>query len=237
MNYKKYESEPVKITKEIISLEEYCKKENIDFRTAQKLHKERKIKFHQNLDGSINVEIFQFSEQKKKCSGCLLEKRIDNYIPRKRGKYGVNHICNECRKIERKDEKIKKPESYIKGLEKRKKTNKIKNEEIKNDPIAAKQKKNRATNWFLIRKYNITLKQYEDLLKSQNYKCAICHCENNNKDKKCFDVDHCHETGKVRGLLCNSCNQGIGYINKSEHLKSAAEYVFKHENSQLLEQK
>lgn len=52
-----------------------------------------------------------------------------------------------------------------------------------------------------IKKYNITKEQAIEL---SNSKCEIC-----NSDKNVF-IDHCHETGKVRGSLCQSCNFGIG---------------------------
>jgi len=59
--------------------------------------------------------------------------------------------------------------------------------------------------------YGLTLQDYENLLESQNGKCAICGSTNPGKvDAAHLAVDHCHETGKVRGLLCNSCNNGLG---------------------------
>jgi hypothetical protein len=55
--------------------------------------------------------------------------------------------------------------------------------------------------------YGITLKEYEDILKKQNGKCAIC-----KRKEKILCVDHCHKTGKVRGLLCHLCNRSIGMM-------------------------
>lgn len=67
----------------------------------------------------------------------------------------------------------------------------------------------------LQKQYNITLEEYNTLLKTQNHVCAIC----NNpetlmiKGKLCsLAVDHCHDTGKIRGLLCTKCNRGIGLL-------------------------
>ena len=63
----------------------------------------------------------------------------------------------------------------------------------------------------LKRKYGITINEYNRMLNSQNNKCAVCNSTSKGKkNAKYFSVDHCHTTGKVRGLLCNHCNAGIG---------------------------
>lgn len=69
---------------------------------------------------------------------------------------------------------------------------------------------------------------YKGLYNLQNGKCAICNIttEENGKD---FAVDHCHTTGKVRALLCNNCNTGIGtFKDKPELLTKAIQYLEKH---------
>ncbi len=58
--------------------------------------------------------------------------------------------------------------------------------------------------------YGITQLEYEGLLKSQNYRCAICSSDDPGTRVNRFSIDHCHKIGKVRGLLCNSCNNGLG---------------------------
>lgn len=76
--------------------------------------------------------------------------------------------------------------------------------------------------------YGISLKEYYNLLKNQNNKCAICLTAENNKTKKYFDVDHCHKTGKVRGLLCQSCNSALGkFKDNVKILKKAITYLEK----------
>ena len=57
----------------------------------------------------------------------------------------------------------------------------------------------------------IDIDKYNLLLESQNYKCAICGSKETGRiDIKYFNVDHCHKTGKIRGLLCHSCNRMLG---------------------------
>jgi hypothetical protein len=60
--------------------------------------------------------------------------------------------------------------------------------------------------------YGITLEDYKNILNKQNGKCAICGEPSINKR---FSVDHNHTTGKVRGLLCNNCNTGIGLLKEN----------------------
>lgn len=54
-------------------------------------------------------------------------------------------------------------------------------------------------------KYGLSLEQYEKMSKAQNHLCGIC-----GTDDSALQVDHCHTSGKVRGLLCMSCNVLIG---------------------------
>jgi len=60
----------------------------------------------------------------------------------------------------------------------------------------------------LKRKYGITLEQYDQMLEAQGGGCAICARA---PGKQVLAVDHCHETGRVRALLCSGCNRSIGY--------------------------
>lgn len=70
-------------------------------------------------------------------------------------------------------------------------------------------------------KYKITLKDYETLLILQDFKCAIC-SRHEEENRKPFVVDHDHNTGEVRGLLCFRCNTGIGQLGDSTLLLSKA---------------
>jgi hypothetical protein len=81
----------------------------------------------------------------------------------------------------------------------------------------------------LKRRFGITFKKYDEMLKSQNGVCAIC--QSSCRSGKNLSVDHCHKTGKVRGLLCVDCNLGIANLKESQEIfKKAAEYVEKFQN-------
>lgn len=71
--------------------------------------------------------------------------------------------------------------------------------------------------------YGITVEQYEEMLDKQDGKCAICKQfelrpkrmgkVTNGLVATRLSVDHCHDTGRVRGLLCQRCNIAIGHLN------------------------
>ena len=91
--------------------------------------------------------------------------------------------------------------------------------------------RNNLRNAWLKRSYGITIQEYEVLFQKQNGKCAICNLPEtkiNKKDKqfKKLAVDHCHKTGKIRGLLCFACNGSLGKFKDSiELLQNAIEYL------------
>lgn len=74
-------------------------------------------------------------------------------------------------------------------------------------------------------RFNITLEDYNIMYENQNGCCAICN-KHSIDEKQALAVDHCHDTGKVRGLLCKQCNMGIGSLKDStELLKKAITYL------------
>lgn len=77
--------------------------------------------------------------------------------------------------------------------------------------------------------YNLTYKEWEEMYENQNHVCAICSSEGFKMNEKVYsglNVDHCHETGVVRGLLCHNCNRGLGLFKDNiENLKQAILYL------------
>ena len=76
----------------------------------------------------------------------------------------------------------------------------------------------------MMRLYGITPEERDQLLVSQGNKCAVC-----GSDEPCgkgWHVDHCHSSGKVRGVLCNHCNLMLGYArDNSATLQAAIQYL------------
>lgn len=82
-----------------------------------------------------------------------------------------------------------------------------------------------------LRQRKITAEQYNELLLKQNSLCKICNKPETKKMRKDgtespLSIDHCHSTNKVRGLLCNKCNSGLGFFKDSiELLQEAINYL------------
>lgn len=97
---------------------------------------------------------------------------------------------------------------------------------IKNDPlhktkIRARVEANRPAikrylrNRELQKEFGMDIEQYELIFANQNHCCAICKMP---PSKKSLSVDHCHTTGKVRGLLCHKCNSAVGLVDDSPEI-------------------
>lgn len=81
--------------------------------------------------------------------------------------------------------------------------------------------------WDLWKNYRIRLADYQKLYDDQKGKCACCG-RHEDLFKRNLHVDHDHDTGQVRGLLCTKCNPGIGYFDHSiERLEQAIAYLKK----------
>jgi hypothetical protein len=80
-----------------------------------------------------------------------------------------------------------------------------------------------------LKRYGLTLTEYDVLLTEQGGRCAICRTDTPG-GRGNWHVDHCHDSGKVRALLCSRCNVGIGLLSHDpERLRAAADYIEHHE--------
>ena len=90
-----------------------------------------------------------------------------------------------------------------------------------NSPVYRRNVRNSS----LMKKFGIKHDYYEKLSEEQNHVCAICGGKENSY-KKFLHIDHNHETGEIRGLLCRNCNNGLGcFKDNKDYLKQAIEYL------------
>lgn len=92
-------------------------------------------------------------------------------------------------------------------------------------------RKERIRCWRSIQRlYGLSMSDYNNMLKDQDGKCAICgSSESKTLKTEYLDVDHCHKTGKNRGLLCSPCNFGLGsFQDDTNRLVKAIEYLNSH---------
>lgn len=82
-------------------------------------------------------------------------------------------------------------------------------------------------------KFNMSLEDYEQMLKAQHGLCKTCGTDKPGGSKGIyFHVDHCHTTGKVRGLLCSACNSALGLVKDNTNvLKNLIEYLNEHKET------
>ena len=143
---------------------------------------------------------------------------MNDYFAKLRAKRKANGICTSCGK---------NPAPCLSCRERNREYMRKKRAGI---PIEKRQHEWKSKrHYFLKHKFGITEIQYNEMLKNQNNACAICKStESGDSRTTKLAVDHCHETGVVRGLLCSSCNKAIGFLKDSiENLKNAIGYLKK----------
>lgn len=128
----------------------------------------------------------------KKCNRCKIERSIEEFHIHKKCIGGRTTICKYCVSKSCKEWQDKNKD---KMKEYRKKNSKTHSEKYREN--------------FIKNKYGISSLEYESLLVQQNYQCKICKSQIKNKR---LHIDHCHNTGKIRGLLCSNCNTSLGLI-------------------------
>lgn len=89
--------------------------------------------------------------------------------------------------------------------------------------------KDRARHYHIKRLYGISLDEYKEMSERQNHVCAICgnaETATLRGEVKSLAVDHCHQTGEVRGLLCTDCNRALGLFKDNINvIRKAADYL------------
>ena len=138
----------------------------------------------------------------KQCKSCEEHKPLADYAKRSASKDGLQRKCRPCMSAEQKAYRQSRDMHLI----------------------------DRERN--LRKEFGIGLDEYNAMLEKQGGVCSICKQEETTVRAgrvMSLSVDHCHETGKIRGLLCNSCNRALGKFKDSiEHLLAAASYLEEH---------
>jgi len=175
------------------------------------------------------------SSSSKYCTKCHEIKSIDSFDPRPSGKPGYRSQCNDCRNAYNRARYIPKvkdlpPDGY-------KRCSRCNLLLPLSDFFAASRNKDGLRyeckscicydsdyhrNRILRSKYGITPYQYDQMLESQGGVCAVCHLSETGRDRfgniKPLGVDHNHDTGQVRGLLCHGCNASYGFLREDPEI-------------------
>jgi hypothetical protein len=76
-----------------------------------------------------------------------------------------------------------------------------------------------------LKPYGITQEQYIAIFEAQGRRCKICRTDSPTSKRK-WQIDHCHDTGQIRGILCHNCNVGLGHFRDNpKFMKAAAAHV------------
>lgn len=136
----------------------------------------------------------------KRCSKCGQGKPCTEFYRATKRKDGLQDRCKDCTRIGMKEWRGASPENAQRAVD-------------------ASRWSNRK------RLYGVDEKRFNEMIKEQNHKCAIC----SSAIGISAHVDHCHTSGKVRGLLCSPCNRALGLFRDSlDNVILAAQYLKGH---------
>lgn len=159
---------------------------------------------------SVRVRVIFFNEQSsrrvgrtamKVCNICLESKPLDAFSVLKKGAQGRHPACKVCRSIQSKAWYNSKRAEILKS----------------------RRERHRRTGEYRRHVYGLSLEDFTSLAAAQNGRCAICLEVPTGRG---FHVDHCHLTGRIRGLLCRGCNLALGQMKDDPaRLMRAADYL------------
>ena len=132
------------------------------------------------------------SEFTKLCPHCKEEKTFSEFGKDKSKKLGITSYCKPCASLNR-------AKNYSKNTF-------VEKEKLKE---YYKNNKDKSRSYSLKNLYGLSIEQFNEMKFMQGGSCKICKTHESNLKRKLF-VDHCHTTGLIRGLLCQSCNTMIG---------------------------
>lgn len=149
----------------------------------------------------------------KPCPGCARVLDAESYSLKKAGGTARRGRCVDCCRTEKNEYRKRNPRKSQAAYRKEYYARKALHPEF-NRQIG------------LRRNYGLTIADYDAMLAAQGGVCAICGTDDPHGKHARFHVDHCHISGVVRGLLCNSCNTAVGLMaDEPARLRKAAQYL------------
>ena len=149
----------------------------------------------------------------KKCSKCGELKTFNEFYAMKGMKDGYRNDCKLCNLAAKHERYRKNPKQTIDRVQQWRESNKDRYLAYQAEYRQRPDRKAAGRAGHLKRKFGISPEQYEEMLKAQRGGCAIC--GRVPEAGKTFHVDHDHDTGAVRGLLCQPCNHALGLFQES----------------------
>ena len=169
----------------------------------------------------------------KKCTKCAETKPITQYNKCKGARRAYCKSCHAAESIKWHRSNADKRRAHTIAYQRNwRANNKEKTKEYgrrsykKLTPEQKKQKAHKSRMRSLQRKYGISAENWQMLYERQGGLCALCRVPGRTGRHGILSVDHCHETGRIRGLLCTPCNSAIGILGESrERIARVLAYV------------
>ena len=155
----------------------------------------------------------------KCCRICGESKPLSEFYKLKGMRDGHRNDCKACNLADRKAKYDANPQPYIERVKRWQQENAERLNAYRRGYRDGPERKAADRNAYLLRKYGITLEDYQRMLDAQDGVCAIC--GKRRPDERTLHVDHDHETGEIRGLLCFRCNNAIGDLRDDRDLAQA----------------
>ena len=167
----------------------------------------------QNLKRAVRGNAGKTGPMTKVCSQCGMEKHVDCFYKHAGAKDGRRGDCRTCH-IAKAKCRHGTPEYVAKRSRWLKKYNQS-------------ERRKSLLESYNLKRYGMSKAEYEAVLMGQQYCCKICLAPHRpNESRGRLYVDHCHKTGKVRALLCKTCNSLLGFAKDDKSiLDKAIEYL------------
>jgi Recombination endonuclease VII len=156
----------------------------------------------------------------KTCRDCGATKPLDDFYVNKGCRDGRRPECKACNLAARAKKYRSDPRPAIERAQRWQRENPERHRATQREYVASGRKSASSRKSHLKRKYGLTLEAFDQMLASQGGGCAIC------GRPDADNVDHDHETGRVRGILCWNCNIAVGQFEDSvDRVVMAAGYL------------
>lgn len=164
----------------------------------------------------------------KVCKTCGLTKALDDFYRAPGMRDGRRNECKTCNLAAKRERYLADPQAAIARVKRWQQENPERYRENQRRIRSSPAGKERQRAGHLRRKYGITVEQYDELLASQGGRCAICRREP--RPDISLHLDHDHQSGQLRGILCFRCNNALGdFDDDSTLLRAALGYLGQHQ--------
>lgn len=154
----------------------------------------------------------------KLCSRCGVAKSLADFYPAKGMRDGHRSECKSCNRALKRARYAADPDKYIRMVRRWQRENPERMREYRQDRNARPEVKRKQRDMYYRRTYGVSADDIDEMLEAQSGTCAICRVRPERLAS--MHVDHDHERRHLRGLLCSSCNHGLGQFGTTRHSSS-----------------